>query len=203
VDAQETIERIATRLRVRSPERAAASAYDVQAAVCMMLRASDARLEFLAIKRSETEGDPWSGHMALPGGRRDAEDDSLWMTAVRETREEVGVDLLQAGRLLGQLDDVAPQSVRIPAIAITPFVVAVGPDVEAGTSPEVERAVWLPVDVLLEERHRGRLKLEFVPEREFPTIEYDGDVIWGLTLRILAQFEDLLKAIGYRGGARK
>jgi 8-oxo-dGTP pyrophosphatase MutT (NUDIX family) len=137
--------------------------------------------------------------MALPGGRRDPADVSLWETAVRETREEVKIDLAGGGRLLGQLDDVAPRSVRIPAIAITPFVVAVGSGVEAGTSREVERAVWLPVEVLLEERHRGLLKLEILPGREFQTIEYRGDVIWGLTLRILGQFEEILRRVGYGG----
>ena len=200
--ARAMIERIATKLSGRGPERADPTAYDLQAAVCVMLRPAGAELEFLAIKRSEKEGDPWSGHMALPGGRRESGDESLWMTAVRETREEVGIDLLEVGRMLGQLDDVAPQSVRIPAISITPFVVAVEPDVRAGVSPEVERAVWLPVDVLLEERHKGLLKLEFAPEREFRTIEYDGDVIWGLTLRILDQLEEVLKRVGYADGAR-
>lgn len=168
----------------------------------MLLRPGPASVEFLAIKRMEFDDDPWSGHMALPGGRRDPGDESLWETAVREAREEVNIDLARVGRLLGQLDDVAPRSVRIPAIAITPFVVAVRPGVQAGTSREVERAVWLPLEVLLEDRHRGWLKLEILPESELPTIEYQGDVIWGLTLRILSQFEEILRRIGY-GGARR
>ena len=195
------IDRIADELSDRSPQRADPSAYDIEAAVSLLLRPGPAAVEFLAIKRTELDDDPWSGHMALPGGRRDPADASLWETAVRETREEVKIDLAGVGRLLGQLDDVAPRSVRIPAIAITPFVVAVESGVEAGTSREVERSVWLPLEVLLEERHRGRLKLEILPDREFPTIEYQGDVIWGLTLRILGQFEEILRRVGY-GGAR-
>lgn len=201
MNPDEVIDRIAGELSERSPRRADPTAYDIEAAVSLLLRPGLAAVEFLAIKRTEFEEDPWSGHMALPGGRRDPEDQSLWKTAVRETREEVKIDLAGVGRLLGQLDDVAPRSVRIPAIAITPFVVAVRPGVRAGTSREVERAVWLPLEVLLEERHRGQLKLEIVPDRELPTIEYEGDVIWGLTLRILGQFEEILRRIGY-GGAR-
>jgi 8-oxo-dGTP pyrophosphatase MutT (NUDIX family) len=135
--------------------------------------------------------------MALPGGRRDLEDGDLWATAVRETREEVGVDLIELGRRLGQLDDVAPRTRRIPAIAITPFVAGVTPDAEAETSSEVERAVWVPLDVVIEDKHRGSMTLDVVPDREFPTIEYEGQVIWGLTYNILGQFEDVLRRIGY------
>lgn len=191
---------IAGVLAGRTPRRASAGSFESEAAVSLMLRPFESRLEFLAIKRTENERDPWSGHMALPGGRREPKDESLWMTAVRETREEIGVDLLRSGTLLGRLDDVVPGSRRIPSIAISPFVVAVGPDVEARTSSEVERAVWLPLDVVVEERHRGRLRLDVIPDRDFPTIEYGGHVIWGLTLRILSQFEAVLKSIGYTGG---
>ncbi len=101
------------------------------------------------------------------------------------------------GRLLGQLDDVYPRTRRIPAIAISPFVVAVDADVVARTSTEVEHAVWLPLRVVVDEEHRGTLKLDVLPEREFPTIEYGGHVIWGLTLAILRQLEELLNRVGY------
>ncbi len=163
----------------------------------LLLRPTGAGLEFLAIKRAESEGDPWSGHMALPGGRRDPGDADLWVTAARETWEEVGVDLSQVGRLLGRLDDVAPRTRRIPAIAIAPFVVAVQADVVAQTSSEVERAVWVPLDVVVEQKHRGSMTLKTIPDREYPTIEYEGHVIWGLTFQILGQFEMVLRRIGY------
>ncbi len=191
------LDRIASELTRRPPVRATSGTYDSEAAVSLLLRPSGEGLEFLAIKRAESEGDPWSGHMALPGGRRDLEDGDLWATAVRETREEVGVDLIELGRRLGQLDDVAPRTRRIPAIAITPFVVGVTPDAEAETSSEVERAVWVPLDVVIEDKHRGSMTLDVVPDREFPTIEYEGQVIWGLTYNILGQFEDVLRRIGY------
>lgn len=197
--AESLIERISWELERRPPRRAEPGTYDTEAAVSLLLRPAGSGLEFLVIKRSESERDPWSGHMALPGGRRDACDESLWATAVRETREEVGLDLVEAGRLLGQLDDVTPSSRRIPAIAITPYVVAVARDAVAGESREVERAVWVPVDVIVDEGYRGQLKLEVAPERGFPTIEYGGHVIWGLTLSILRQLAEVLKAIGYPG----
>lgn len=190
---------ISKELKRRPPVRAERGAYDSEAAVALLLRPTGSGLEFLAIKRAESEGDPWSGHMALPGGRRDPEDEDLWVTAVRETHEEVGVDLFQVGRRLGQLDDVAPRTRRIPAIAITPFVVAVQPDIVAQTSSEVERAFWVPLDVVVEDKHRGSMTLDVVPDREYPTIEYEGHVIWGLTFSILGQFEAVLRQIGYPG----
>lgn len=199
MSSESLIERIAAELRSREPQRAGPGSYDVQAAVALMLRPADAGLEFLAIKRAEHDRDPWSGHMALPGGRREEGDESLWQTSVRETREEIGVDLEGAGRLLGQLDDVYPRTRRIPAIAITPFVVAVGLDVVAHTSSEVEYAVWVPLQVVVDEGARGTLVHDALPDREFPTIEYGGHVIWGLTLRILSQVEELLGCIGYSG----
>lgn len=195
------IERLRAELAGRQPRRAEPGTFEAEAAVVFMLRSLGRGLQFLAIRRTEDERDPWSGHMALPGGRREAGDDGLWGTAVRETHEEVGIDLTSSGRLLGQLDDVSPRSRRIPAIAITPFIVAVDPNVEARTSSEVDHAVWLPLDVVVDEVHRGSMRLDVVPDREFPTIEYDGHVIWGLTLSILRQVEELLKRIGYPGEA--
>jgi 8-oxo-dGTP pyrophosphatase MutT (NUDIX family) len=191
------IEKLLGELARRGARRAEPGSYDTEAAVSLLLRPEAEGLQFLAIKRTENERDPWSGQMALPGGRRDPGDRSLWMTAVRETREEVGLDLVRMGRLLGQLDDVTPGTRRIPAISITPFVVAVPENTVARSSAEVERAVWLPLNVVTEEEHRGTLTLEMLPDREFAMIEYAGHVIWGLTLRILRQMEDVLKQIGY------
>ncbi|UCF18351.1 MAG: CoA pyrophosphatase [Gemmatimonadota bacterium] len=196
------VDQIARELARSEPRRAARGSYEIEAAVALLLRPAGSGLEFLAIKRSECEKDPWSGHMALPGGRRDLDDEDLWQTAVRETIEEVDVDLSKVGRLLGRLDDVAPRSRHIPAIVVTPFVVAVRESVDARTSSEVEMAVWLPLDVVVSEEHRGTLRLDVLPDREFPTIEYGGHVIWGLTLNILRQLEGLLSRMGYGSGAR-
>src|SRR5215213_2159058 len=64
-----------------------------QAAVALVLRGGVEGAEMLVIKRSEAERDHWSGHLALPGGRAEPSDENLLATAVRETFEEVGLDL--------------------------------------------------------------------------------------------------------------
>src|SRR3989442_10873051 len=80
-------------------------------------------LEALFIRRAQRADDPWSGQVALPGGRRDAGDADLFATAVRETREETGIDLAGAERL-GRLDDLYPRTPTLPPVVVRPFVFA-------------------------------------------------------------------------------
>ena len=111
-----------------------------------VLRAGES-LELLLIERVERAEDPWSGHMALPGGRRDAEDPDLLATALRETAEEVGIVLDPGSRCWARLDEVYPQTRLLPPLVIAPFVAAVGPGVEPRPDPaEVAAALWVPVD---------------------------------------------------------
>src|SRR5215471_4539492 len=97
-----------------------------QAAVALLLREHAGFAELLMIKRAANPRDFWSGHLALPGGRRQPEDADLRITAIRETHEEVGLDLNDGGEILGRLDTVVPVSARLPNITITPYV-AVAP----------------------------------------------------------------------------
>ena len=165
----------------------------IEAAVTAVLRARDA-LELLLIERVERAEDPWSGHMALPGGRRDAADPDLLATALRETAEEVGIALDPAVELLGALDEVHPQTRLLPPLVISPFVAAVGPDVEPLPDPaEVAVALWVPVDELRDEGALSEVRFERDGEQlSFPSFHYRGREVWGLTHRILLQLFALL-----------
>ena len=176
-------------LTLHAPRRALRTAGEREAAVALLVRPRDA-LEVLLIKRSERESDPWSGHMALPGGRRAPEDADLCATAMRETAEEVGIDTLRIGTVIGELDDVAPRSPRLPPVIIASYVVAVPPYVTATPDPrEVDAALWIPVDALRDESAVADLVLELEGgPRTFPSLRYNEHVIWGLTHRILTQF---------------
>ena len=60
------------------------------AAVALILAPCDGEISVCMILRSEHPEDPWSGHMAFPGGRADTEDRNNLHTARRETWEEIG-----------------------------------------------------------------------------------------------------------------
>lgn len=145
--------------------------------------------DLLVIQRASSRRDPWSGQMALPGGRLDPADAGLVGAAVRETMEETGVDLVAGGRLLGRIEAMRPLGVRIPTISIWPFVFQVDSEAVARVaSPEVASVHWFPVTALLDSANRGTYPWTHGGVvRQFPCIRLEGRVIWGLTYRILTR----------------
>jgi 8-oxo-dGTP pyrophosphatase MutT (NUDIX family) len=150
-------------------------------------------LEILLIRRAERPGDPWSGQIAFPGGRHEPGDPDLLATAIRETREETGVDLTSAERL-GPLDDLYPRTPTLPPVVVRPFVFALGrrpPPLVP--SDEVQRAFWLPLSRLEEAGVRREITLTLRGvERMFPAYLVDDELIWGMTERILTPFIELV-----------
>src|SRR5215475_15523746 len=108
-----------------------------QAAVSLILRDARGSAQALIIKRAERPGDHWSGHLALPGGRAEIQDGDLIVTGARETYEEVGIDLLDGGEFIGQLEILAPRSARLPRIEIAPFVAVAPPEFTLRLNGEV------------------------------------------------------------------
>ena len=167
-----------------------------RAAVAIVVREGTDGPQVLLIRRADHPGDAWSGHMAFPGGREDPQDENLLATAIRETLEEVGLDLAQAGRLLGQL---AP----LPAIArgrpvgmtIVPFVFELVAGADLLYSEEVVEAVWVPLDPLLQ----GQLRTTVAVDRDggervdLPAHDVGGRIVWGLTYRMLDSLFELLR----------
>ena len=152
-------------------------------------------LEALFIKRAARAGDPWSGQVALPGGRYEPEDADLFHTAMRETREETGVDLTRAERL-GVLDDLYPRTPTLPPVRVRPFVFTIPAAPLLVISDEVERAFWVPLARFAEPGTRRDVKLIVRGEpRVFPAYDLGDDVIWGLTERILTPFLTLTNLI--------
>lgn len=176
------------------------------AAVAAILRHRDGEAQLLFIRRAKHPGDPWSGHMAWPGGKREACDPDMLACAVRETREEVGVDLTEAGELLGRLrgwrretdesrdsDSAAGRDGRLRLRAVHAFVFGMTADVEPQPGDEVQEAVWIPLSYFTDWKARfpwswAARWLPVVP----PAYRYDGHLIWGLTQWMLA---DLLRRL--------
>ena len=158
------------------------------AAVSLVLVEGPKGAELLLIKRAERAGDPWSGQIALPGGRQDPGDTDLLATAVRETREETGVDLATAERL-AILDDLAPRTASLPPVIVRPFVFALPRRPALATNAEVQRAFWVPLARLSEPDVRFDVTLTLNDgARTFPAYRLGEDVIWGMTERILTPF---------------
>ena len=139
----------------------------------------------LLIRRAEHPGDPWSGHMALPGGRREPGDTDLLETAVRETLEEVGL-VLDRSALLGTLDDVIPRTPVLPPIAVRPFVFSLSSRPALTPNREVAAVAWVPFDHLLDPAtyHTARIDVRGAP-REMPAYRLEETIVWGMTERIL------------------
>ncbi|RMG54233.1 MAG: CoA pyrophosphatase [Acidobacteria bacterium] len=166
----------------------------IPAAVALILREWRGQPEILIIKRAEHPRDPWSGHLAFPGGRAEPGDRDLRMVAIRETREEVGIDLEAGGEFLGRLETVRPGNPRLPRIAITPLVVVVSSHQELQPdSREVKEAFWLPL-LPLKREGRSALVQRVVQGnlRAWPAYPSAHGSIWGITERILTQLLALL-----------
>ena len=163
-----------------------------QAGVSLVVR-DGAGAELLFIKRARNPKDPWSGHMAFPGGRRAHHDEDLLRTAIRETHEEAGI-VLRDDHLVGRMPTVAPKGPGLPTIVVVPFLFTLRESVTLRLDPrEVERAVWVPLDTLLAPAHRDvyRVVLPTGP-RDFPCVRVGDDVIWGMTFRIVEDLAGML-----------
>jgi 8-oxo-dGTP pyrophosphatase MutT (NUDIX family) len=186
------LQRVAARLDpVDSTRVPPAEGGVTHAAVTLLLRpAGGDSAEILFIKRAERAGDPWSGHLAFPGGRAEESDATLLDLAMREAEEEVGIDARHGGRVLGRLPTIRPLSVRLPSITVTPFVVVAPPGaVPRLQAQEVAEAFWMPIAEL---RRSGRSEVVRLDPsdgtREFPAFPSPKGPIWGITERILSQF---------------
>jgi 8-oxo-dGTP pyrophosphatase MutT (NUDIX family) len=168
----------------------------IQAAVALVLRPGDSgELEILLIKRAEFDGDPWSGQVALPGGRREPADVSLEQTAVRETWEETSIDIARDGRILGALDEISPRTPTARRLVVRPFVAVVVPDVAIVESPEVAAAFWVPLTALRTETAWISAEVSAHGHHlTVPAFAHGDYVVWGLTERILRTFLRLASA---------
>lgn len=184
-------------LRVPAPHDDAAT--DARAAVSIVLREPSPgdEVDILFIRRSERPHDPWSGHVAFPGGRHDLGDASMLATALRETHEEVGLRLDEHGALLARLPDM-PARARGKRVGLTisPFVFALSdPAAPLVLDPrEVADVVWMPLAALARGEGRGTHAFEYGNERyELPSLAVGPYVLWGLTYAMLQTLLSVLE----------
>ena len=195
--AHPVMARLITALGAHEPREINAAPSVRRAAILLVIRerAEDGEPELLMIKRAEVERDPWSGHIACPGGRMEPQDADLSVTAIRETLEETGVDVLRDGRLIGQLDDLSPTTMALPPIVIRPFVAIVRGDVEIVPSEEVALSFWVPLALLIA-RHPWGTEIVHVRGTALSVSAFQHGVytVWGLTERVLRQLVGMLES---------
>ena len=166
------------------------------ASVAAIFRERPEGAELFFILRAERAGDPWSGHVAFPGGRRDPEDKTLLETAIRETREEVGIELA-LDHLIGRLPDVPAFSrTKRAGLVVTPFVFAVRGDFTVTPNDEVASTLWVPWDTLARGEGKGTYSFEYDGKmlvRPCIRLQPDQRVLWGMTYRML---ETMIDALG-------
>lgn len=167
-----------------------------RSAVAAVLRERQGDAEVLLIRRATRDGDPWSGHMAFPGGRADPADGDLLETAERETREEVGLDLRAHAELVGRLDDVqAVARGRRIGMTIAPFVFALIEERPLVTNEEVEETIWARLSPLAHGENATTVDYEIDGQKlTLPAFDVSGRIVWGLTYRMLQALFDALEA---------
>ncbi len=159
-----------------------------RAAVAAILKPEVDHTQALFILRAPKEGDPWSGQMAFPGGHIEVTDESSLAAAIRETQEEIGLDLETHGTYLGALDEVKanPRRRKIDMVVSPHVFLLENPDVEFFPNYEVADVLWGSLD----DMYHGRVETEtqFAMNdvvQSFPGYAVGDQVVWGLTMRML------------------
>jgi 8-oxo-dGTP pyrophosphatase MutT (NUDIX family) len=182
-----------------------------RAAVAIVLRELATGVEVLLIERSRRADDPWSGHIAFPGGRRELSDADDLATAIRETREEIGLDLVTHARLLGRLDEIGAMARgRALDMVIVPFVFEIAEPRPLRTSDEVSDVFWAPLGPLLSGEAGMTYRVEYNGQvTEHPAFRVRDRTVWGLTQRMLSGLVGALAssaapepAVGSEGNGR-
>ncbi len=163
-----------------------------RASVALLLRPALGDTELLVIRRATREGDPWSGHMGLPGGHRHGVDRDDHAAAIRETKEELGIDLVSDAELIGRLDDIqASAHGKALDLVVSCFVFLVGASPSLVLNDEVAEVIWVSLRALREGRHSMSHEVSLQGQaRVLPAFGVGGRVIWGLTYRIVSNLLD-------------
>ena len=183
--SQLTFDDIRQRLAAHKPLRPDSTGCSEAAVAVVLAYGEEHGLDLLLIQRARKEGDPWSGQMGLPGGRREERDVDLLETARRETWEEIGIDLPPT--LLGELDDLAPSTPALPPIIVRPYVFGLRHRPATRPSSEVAAIIWTPLRALESRQEESHVSVRGV-QLTVPAYRIGPHVVWGMTHRILKPF---------------
>ncbi|MDG6942374.1 MAG: CoA pyrophosphatase [Nitrososphaerota archaeon] len=176
--AEGIVEKVARTLSVAEP-----TPVQLEMAAVSMIFRDPKRPAVLLIERAERAGDPWSGQIALPGGKMRAGDGTARNAAVRETFEEVGVDLERSAEFLGY-GQMA--TTHIGTMGVVPSIFLLRDDVTVKPNSEVASFRWIGVEELRSSKSQSSYTVKVDGKSVvMPAILVGGYLIWGLTYRII------------------
>lgn len=166
----ETLERIVSKLHREGGD-------DAKAGVAVIFRVDRGKLMLLLVKRAVVPGDPWSGDMAFPGGKRTPPDEAIMETVARELMEETDIDI-KMGRYLGMMDPVLSSVKRDMTVAPLVFLLDDVPEITI--NDELSSHQWTEFGKLRWRRGRSLVK-----DFDVPVFDIGEERVWGLTYRML------------------
>lgn len=185
-------EKIREALAAYTPEGIESDPAIEHAAVLLLIFEHEGKPHVVFQKRTDRVRDH-KGQISFPGGAVDPGDQDLLFTALRETREEIGVEPGDVD-VLGQLDDM----VTVSNFRVTPFVgwLSHYPYPWRFSDEEVAYLLEVPLDHLRDPK-------TLIPDRRFingreyvfQSYEFGPDLIWGATARMLGNFLDILQGV--------
>ena len=185
-----TLEALSRALASHEPLEAEADGRTRAAVVLLLCPTTDAHVDLLIIERSRHESDPWSGHLAFPGGKVEPGDPNLRAAVARETREEIGIDLSAVATCIGQLDD---ESASIMPLIVSAFVYHVPTFPPVVLGDEVERSFWFPLHDLGDPA-RQTWHLHGEGRSRYAAIDLrlpETPLLWGVTYRFVVQLLEI------------
>ena len=154
-----------------------------------IIRCTGPRESILLLRRARSIEDPWSGHYAFPGGRREVHDSTLYDTCIREVLEETGIQLDRSSLSLSLPPALAGRTVRAPVL-VQPYLfdIATQPEVVVEES-EIESFVWLEVAKFRDQAMH--FSAEALPGKTRPAFPVGDYYIWGFTYQLLCAVTDV------------
>ena len=156
---------------------------EAEAAVAIIKTSTD---DYLLLQRASNPQDPWSGHLSLPGGRREDEDDSLLATAIRECKEECGIQLSEDDLLEVRPQRLAGRYAGDP-ILVAPFLFELQSRQELHLDEsEIADAWWVEKAQLINDDRHFEQAMTADKEQLFPVVRIDESaILWGFTYEVL------------------
>ena len=184
---------MASKKRLQFPFATASMRKAIPSGVLILLYLQDGDMHFVLMRRPDYGG-VHSKQISLPGGKFEPGDRDLIQTAIREAKEEVGIDP-SAVKLLGTL---TPLYIPPSNYIVTPVVSWTETKPEFTREPrEVDEIIEVKLDDFLNDKYvqTKRIRLFMGIAANFPCFFIDGNVIWGATAMILSEFRVILKEI--------